>query len=144
MRHPQTATPIKTDNSTANGIANDTVKQKRSKAINMCFYWVRDRVRQGQFHVYWGKGSHNRADYYSKHHPTSHHQAVRSTYFYSPDNPTRNYFDCLDDEKTFHVAELATLATTSDKSLSSGEGVLIPGEPVYFKGTRIPRASLAH
>jgi hypothetical protein len=36
LGHPQP--PIQTDNSTAAGIANDTVKQKRSKAINMRFY----------------------------------------------------------------------------------------------------------
>jgi hypothetical protein len=52
MGHPQPATPIATDNSTANSISNDTVKQKRSKAIDMRFYWVRDRDRQGQFDVY--------------------------------------------------------------------------------------------
>ena len=46
LGHPQPATPIRTDNTTAAGIANDTVKQKRSKAIDMRFYWVRDRVRQ--------------------------------------------------------------------------------------------------
>jgi hypothetical protein len=47
LGHPQPTTPIVTDNSTASGIANDTVKQKRSKAIDMRFYWIRDRVRQG-------------------------------------------------------------------------------------------------
>ncbi|GAX19836.1 hypothetical protein FisN_11Lu298 [Fistulifera solaris] len=44
MNHPQPATPIVTDNSTASGIANDTVKQKRSKAMDMHFYWIHDRV----------------------------------------------------------------------------------------------------
>jgi hypothetical protein len=39
------ATPMATDNSTARGIATDTVKQKCSKAIDMRFYWIRDRVR---------------------------------------------------------------------------------------------------
>ena len=53
LGHPQPATPtIVTDNSTASGIANDTVCQKRSKAMDMCFYWVRDWVCQGQFLVY--------------------------------------------------------------------------------------------
>ena len=37
MGHPQPATPMATDNNTANGIATDTVKQKRSKAIDMRF-----------------------------------------------------------------------------------------------------------
>jgi hypothetical protein len=40
LGHPQPQTPLKTDNTTAVGIANDTVKQKHSKAIDMQFYWI--------------------------------------------------------------------------------------------------------
>mgnify|MGYP006356563395 FL=1 len=98
LGHPQPPTPIQTDNSTAAGIANDTVKQKRSKAIDMRFYWIRDRVRQGQFHIYWRKGSLNRADYFSKHHPATHHQQIRSSYLHSPTDPAHNYFDVLEAE----------------------------------------------
>ena len=36
--HPQPPTPIQTDNSTAAGLANDTVKQKRSKALEMRYF----------------------------------------------------------------------------------------------------------
>ena len=43
MGHPQPPTKIKTDNSTANGIINDTIKQNRSKAIDMRFYWLKCR-----------------------------------------------------------------------------------------------------
>jgi hypothetical protein len=49
--HSQPATLILTNNSTASSIANDSVKQKRSKAMDMRFYWIRDRIRQGQFIV---------------------------------------------------------------------------------------------
>jgi hypothetical protein len=38
MGHPQPAMPIATDNSTATGIANETVKQKRSMAIDICVF----------------------------------------------------------------------------------------------------------
>jgi hypothetical protein len=38
LGHPQPPTPINTANSTASGIANNTVKQKHSKAIDMHFY----------------------------------------------------------------------------------------------------------
>jgi hypothetical protein len=37
LRHIQPPTPIKTDNSTASGIANDTIKQRRSRAMEMRF-----------------------------------------------------------------------------------------------------------
>ncbi|KAI2493168.1 Reverse transcriptase (RNA-dependent DNA polymerase) [Fragilaria crotonensis] len=123
MGHPQPATPMATDNSTASGIATDTVKQKRSKAVDMRFYWIRDRVRQGQFQIYWRKGNTNRADYFSKHHPASHHQAIRSTYLYSATNPTKNYFDCLAD------TELPPTALALH-TVDPGEGVLLyPGTP---------------
>jgi hypothetical protein len=37
MGYPQPATPVQTDNSTACGIANDNIKQQRSRAIDMRF-----------------------------------------------------------------------------------------------------------
>jgi hypothetical protein len=77
LGHPQPPTPIVTDNCTASGIANDSVKQKRSKAMDMRFYWIRDRVRQGQFIVYWRCGITNRSDYFTKHHSDKHHRATR-------------------------------------------------------------------
>ena len=116
MGHPQPPTPIQTDNTTAIGISTDSVKQKRSKAMDMRFYWTRDRVRQGQFHIYWKPGKYNKADYFTKHHPAKHHQAIRSTYLFQPGS--KNYFECLaddDNEETSH-----------DKIPNgNGEGVLI-------------------
>ena len=53
MGHPQPPTPMKVDNETAIGFLKITMKQKRSKAIDMRFYWVRDRVNQNQFMLYW-------------------------------------------------------------------------------------------
>ena len=86
MGHPQPPTPIVSDNSTAVGIANNTVKQRRSKAIDMRFYWIRDRVRQGQFVIYWKRGETNRADYFSKHHAPVHHIAMRPVYLHTSHN----------------------------------------------------------
>ena len=59
LGHEQPPTPLQTDNTTAIGIASDNIKQKRSKAMDMRFYWVRDRVRQGQFQIYWKPGKAN-------------------------------------------------------------------------------------
>jgi hypothetical protein len=77
---PQPPTALQTDNKVAEGILNNTVKQKRSKAIDMRFYWLQDRIQQGQFNVYWRPGEANLANYISKHHPAKHHRAVRPTY----------------------------------------------------------------
>jgi hypothetical protein len=82
LGHPQPATPIQTDNSCAAGIANSSVKQRRSKAMDMRFYWVRDRVRTGDFLIFWRKGSDNDADYFTKHHSPSHHRLQRSRYLH--------------------------------------------------------------
>jgi hypothetical protein len=96
LGHPQPPTPIVTDNLTAAGIANDTVKQKRSKAIEMWFYWIQDWVHQGQFIVYWKKGALNKADYFTKHHYTKDHRNMRYQYL-KKQEPTTNYYDCLCD-----------------------------------------------
>jgi hypothetical protein len=50
--HRQPPTPIQTDNSTAYGILNNKLNTKRSKAIDMRFYWVWDRITQKQYMVY--------------------------------------------------------------------------------------------
>jgi Reverse transcriptase (RNA-dependent DNA polymerase) len=76
MGWPQPATPVKTDNSTACGIADDNIKQQRSRSIDMRFYWVRDRKQQGHFDIVWKPGKGNLADYYSKHHSAAHHQEM--------------------------------------------------------------------
>ena len=48
LRHPQPPMPILVDSFTAVGLANDTITQRRSRAIDMRFYWIRDRVNQQQ------------------------------------------------------------------------------------------------
>ena len=83
LGHPQDATPIVTDNATATGIANDSIKQKRSKAMDMRFFWIRDQVRQGKFMIYWQPGKTNKADYYTKHHPAKHHRRMRPFYLHT-------------------------------------------------------------
>jgi hypothetical protein len=52
----QPPTPLCTNTSTAFGILNETIKQKRSKAMDMSYHWLTDRVRQEQFDVYWRPG----------------------------------------------------------------------------------------
>ena len=83
MGHPQPPTPLQVDNTTARSFANGTMKQKRSKSIDMNFYWLQDRECQGQFHIYWGSGSCNLGNYHSKHHPPTHHRQVRPTYLHT-------------------------------------------------------------
>jgi hypothetical protein len=74
LGHHQPVAPLRTDNSTAFGILNETIKQNRSKAMDMRYHWLTDRVRQKQFDVYWRPGKDNLGDYHTKHHSAQHHK----------------------------------------------------------------------
>jgi hypothetical protein len=50
-------------------------------------------------------------DYFTKHHPASHNQDIRSAFLHSASDPAKNYFDCLQDSEPV-------------PSTDSGEGVL--------------------
>ncbi len=84
MGHPQPATPIQTNNKVVEGIVNNCVKQPRSKAIDMRFYWVCDCVCQGHFQIHWKKGSKNLVDYFTKHHAPAHHKQMHPIYLHTP------------------------------------------------------------
>ena len=88
MDCPQPPLHVVTDNSTASGIANRTVKQKRSKAMDMRFYWVQDRVDQNRLRVSWQKGALNKGDYHTKHHSAKHHRVMRPIYLHVPNVST--------------------------------------------------------
>jgi hypothetical protein len=87
LGHPQPPTPMETDNSTATGYSNGTIKQKRTKAKDMRFYWIKDWVKQGQFTIYWGPGFQNLADYFTKHHSPAHHKRIRNVYIQPDKRP---------------------------------------------------------
>ena len=95
LGHRQPPTPMKVDNTTAVGFANNTIKQKRSKAIDTRFYWIRDRTCQGQFKIYWVPGSTNLRDYQTKKHPPNHHRLMRP--------------QLLHDESHFQLAKLVVM-----------------------------------
>jgi hypothetical protein len=76
LGYPQPPTHILCDNNCAVGIAHDTVKQKRSKSIDMRWHWIRSMVREGTLNVTWRKGEHNLADYFTKVLPTSQHRVL--------------------------------------------------------------------
>jgi hypothetical protein len=83
MGHCQPPTPIQTNNSTAYGILNNKLNQKSSKAMDMRFYWVRDRIAQQQYRVYWEPGGENLADYFTKHQSPTHHKEIGRQYVHN-------------------------------------------------------------
>jgi hypothetical protein len=61
--YPQQKPPIVTDNAFVFAVVNGTCKAKRSRAMDMRYHWLRDRVGQAQFEVVWCKGEVNGANH---------------------------------------------------------------------------------
>jgi hypothetical protein len=80
MGWPQPKSPIQTDNSKAAGVTNNTIVPRRSKSMDMRFWWLHCLVSQDQFCFYWDAGTKNWAGYNTKHHPGTYHEAHRSTH----------------------------------------------------------------
>jgi hypothetical protein len=80
MGHAQPQTPIQTDNMTAEGVINNKIQPKRTKAMDMKFHWLRNQEAQGQLKIYWQPRGRNLADYFTKHHPPTHHVNVRAEF----------------------------------------------------------------
>ena len=66
LGYPQGPTTLLLDNTVAIGLACDTVNAKRSKSMDMRFFWLRDRVRQGHFRIKHLPGIWNIADFFTK------------------------------------------------------------------------------
>ena len=88
LGYPQPATLIPVDNTCAVGLANDVVKSRRSKSVDMRLHWIRDRVKQGQFKVIWREGQLNLADFFTKPLPTKAFRRLRHFFVRLPDAPT--------------------------------------------------------
>ena len=84
LGHPQPPTPMQTDNSTAYGVINNKIQPKATKAMDMRFYWLKDRESVEQFKYYWRPGKSNLGDYFTKHHPPLHHQSMREILLSNP------------------------------------------------------------
>ena len=85
--YPQPRTPMQTDNAMAHTLLTKKTLPKALKAMDMCFHWLRCHNAQGQFHYYWRPGTQNLADYFTKHHPATHHKSVCPTILMAVNNP---------------------------------------------------------
>ena len=66
LGYPQQPTTIFVDNTVAEGLATDTVNAKRSKSMDVRFFWLRDRVRKLQFRMRHLSGRWNISDFFTK------------------------------------------------------------------------------
>jgi hypothetical protein len=93
---------METENTTATGYRNGTIKQNRTK---------------GQFNVYWGPGYQNLADYFTKHHSPAHHKRMREIYIHADKQPIN--------QKGIRDSTLRGCVNTSGKA-----GAQIPHPPL--------------
>ena len=61
------------------------LKLTKSKSIDLRWYWIQDRVKQGQFVVKWVKGAANPADYFTKPQPVEAHTKWIRTFVHIPE-----------------------------------------------------------
>jgi hypothetical protein len=90
LGHLQPPTEILCDNRVAVDVCNGHSTQRRHKSIDMRFEWLICRTQQGQFSMKWIPGVNNPADYFTKKHPTKHHQAMRRFFVTDPPRPSAN------------------------------------------------------
>ena len=70
----------------------------------MQFYWIKERVKQKDFFVYWKPGSQNMGDYFTKHHPPHHNREILAARFYMENSLLKT------DQKIVHKWANAVLA----------------------------------
>ena len=120
LGHPQPPTPLRTDNSTADGIMNKTIKQRQSKAMDKRFYWVQDRVEQGEYRVFWAPGKVNLADYYTKYHSPATHRKLRPIYTYIEGKSPTSLQGCVEIlTRTTDRPQIPLLSRTDSNSKTS-------------------------
>ena len=66
LGYPQPPTLLRMDNTVAIGLATNTINAKRSKAMDMRYFWIIDRVAQKQFIIQHIPGIWNLADHFTK------------------------------------------------------------------------------
>ena len=81
--HRQTFTSLWMGKDASFGVLTSRIIPKKSKAIDMRFFWLRDRGNQKQSKLHWREEACNLADYFTKHHATPYHQKMRKIYLSS-------------------------------------------------------------
>jgi hypothetical protein len=87
LGYPQPPTTIYIDNTLTVVIVNNRIKQQRSQAMEMRYFWLVDSETQQYFKFYYQPGLKNLSDYSSKHHTADIHH-VRSYYVHMNNSPT--------------------------------------------------------
>ncbi len=87
LAHPQPKTQVHCDNAMAMGIANNTVKRQHLQSMEMRFFGCVVKLHKVPTMLNGTLGKKNLADYQSKDHIGTHHQAVRLWYLHTKPSP---------------------------------------------------------
>ena len=80
MGHIQPPTPLKTDNKIAEAFVKQEMRHKKSKSWDMRLWWLKDKLVQKHFKIFWDSGTQNWADYFTKHFAPKYHRILRQRY----------------------------------------------------------------
>ncbi len=80
MGHPQPPTLIKTDNKVVEAFVKQEMRHKKFKTWDMRLWWLKDRMVQNHFKIFWDVGGNNWADYFTKHFAPQYHRVLRHHY----------------------------------------------------------------
>ena len=73
------STLAETDNETVAGFSNNTMKQSKSKTLNVHFHWTWDHIKNEDFTLFWGVSANkNLTNSPTKDHPRWHHNVIHS------------------------------------------------------------------
>jgi hypothetical protein len=115
LGHPQPPTPMQTDNKTTNDLLTNKIIPKALKAMDMRFHWLRCCEAQGQFRYCWKPNTQNLADYFTKHHPASHHKDNRPTFLTPRKDPQYTKLFLTPQDKKIDLKIPKKLSTTSNQ-----------------------------
>ena len=62
--HNQKPIGIRTDNNTASSFAHENIRNRRSKAWDMRYHWLKQEDVRKILNIYWDQGKNNKTDYY--------------------------------------------------------------------------------
>jgi hypothetical protein len=125
LSHPQPPRPMQTDNKTAHDLLTNKIMPKALNAMDMHFHWLRCCEAQRQFRYYWRPGTQNLEDYFTKHHPASHHNANRPTFLTPCEDPQyTKLFPLQQDKKPNVKSTTKPLTTTNSSTKSFGKKLL--------------------
>ena len=87
LGYPQPPTPIYCDNECTIGLANNALRKKQSKSMDLRWDWLRDRVAQHMFVLPYIRSLQNPADFFTKALPVHRHRELAPLFVHYPTTP---------------------------------------------------------